>query len=166
MTVKKAKRVALTISIIISVLVLILLSSWRIQRLGELRVDGTFINGFVVLSSIIILAVYFFLDDVWISNLIRKEEETAHLKKVNEFIDKLKNSSNGEIEISQKFVSKDKILISIVDAFNPIYSAKIEEDNKVDLIVRDRKTKKMICPPINIKDIGYLISNFELTETE
>ena len=165
MTVKKAKRVALTISIIISVLVLILLSSWRIQRLGELRVDGTFINGFVVLSSIIILAVYFFLDDVWISNLIRKEE-TAHLKKVNEFIDKLKNSSNGEIEISQKFVSKDKILISIVDAFNPIYSAKIEEDNKVDLIVRDRKTKKMICPPINIKDIEYLISNFELTETK
>ena len=165
MTVKKAKRVALTISIIISVLVLILLSSWRIQILGELRVDGTFINGFVVLSSIIILAVYFFLDDVWISNLIRKEE-TAHLKKVNEFIDKLKNSSNGEIEISQKFVSKDKILISIVDAFNPIYSAKIEEDNKVDLIVRDRKTKKMICPPINIKDIEYLISNFELTETE
>lgn len=164
MTVKKAKKIAITIDIIISVLALILLSNWRIQRLGELRVDGGLIIFYLVVIGIITWAVYGSLYDIWISKLIRKEEETAHLKKVNEFIDKLKNSSNGEIEISQKFASKDKILISIVKAFNPIYSAKIEEDDKVDLIVKDRKTKKMICPPINIKDIEYLISNFELTE--
>lgn len=165
MTVKKAKKIALTISIIISgVLTLIPLGINRIQKPGELRVNGGLIICFLVVMGTITFMGYFFLYAIWIRDVIEKEEEKAHLKKVNEFIDKLKNSSNGEIEISQKFVSKDKILISIVNAFNPIYSAKIEEDDKVDLIVRDRKTKKMICPPINIKDIGYLISNFELTE--
>ena len=160
MTIKKAKIVAVIASIIIGVLTWIPVVHMRMEYMGGLYLNKTMVCLTIFWIGGIALGMYFFLGSIWIQYLVYKERK-------NDFITKLRDSSNGEKKILQKYIcnnTESHILSKVVKAYNPIYSAKIKEDDKVELIVRDRKSNEMICSPINVDDIDYLISHFEFSE--
>lgn len=165
MTIKKANIIGITVGIIIGILTFIPLVYKRIQNLGGIYFESSDVWLSIAWIGIIGFIVYAFIYLFWIQNLIDKENDKVFNKEVNNFITKLKDSSNGEKEVLYKYIynnNESEILKSVVDAYNPIFIAKIKEDDTVDLIVKDRKTNEIICPPINVKNIEYIVSHFEI----
>ncbi|MBQ2938269.1 MAG: hypothetical protein IJE05_05285 [Clostridia bacterium] len=164
MITSKVKKLAISISIsiIIGFLSMIPMYYVRIQNLGGLYLDTPLVVcsiSWICFVSFVIFVIVFGFWSIGNSKLEGK-------KAINDFMVGLEDGERKVLYKYRRNNIESHILSQIVDSYNPIYSAKIKEDNTVDLIVRERETNKLICDPINVKDIEYLVSHFKFDEED
>lgn len=163
MTVKKAKMVTIMMGIIIGILTLLPVYNYRIQKFGNLSINIKI----AIISIMWILGISFVMyisfGIVWSQYIKEKTFENDMNKHINDFIASVRNS-NGEKKLILIDPEWDKLTRAIIKHYDPIYMAKIKDNNTVDIIISDRKTGEIIVPePINFS-IKNLLLSFQIYE--
>lgn len=163
MTVKKAKIVTIIIGIIIGILTLLPVYNYRIQKFGNLSINIKIAIISIVWILAICFAMYISFGIICIQYIKKEIFENDIDKHVNDFIASVRNS-NGEKEIILIDPEWDKLTRAIIKHYDPVYIAKIKDNNTVDIIISDRKTGEIIVPePINFS-VENLLLSFQIYE--
>lgn len=82
----------------------------------------------------------------------------------NDFLNMLKEKlSEEEKEVIYKYPTYDTLLIAILQYYKPIFYLKLEEKEKVILLIKDSATRELITK-VKVGNLNYIKNNFKFSE--
>lgn len=153
----KANIVAIVVAILVGILTVIPVHLQRVKLKGGWHMNSSVLIASLMWIILVEIVAYIMQYSAYIRRILIDEAN-------NDFLNMLKEKlSEEEKEVIYKYPTYDTLLIAILQYYKPIFYLKLEEKEKVILLIKDSATRELITK-VKVGNLNYIKNNFKFSE--